>query len=149
MKKAIYLLFLFPLVVGAQYDFDTRYFTINASSLPEIEDLSASSFSLEKEPFIMDKLRTFQMNAENYRQPIDMVTAINDSQRFIERSAYPASIQQQLYGFSVSAGAYQSDGTTTVKNIAYKEMRGLDFLDACPPFGICGRCAPYRVGRGY
>lgn len=149
MSKWIFILVLCPWVGLAQYDFDSRYFTINAESLPEIEDLTSSSFTLNKAPLLATKLKTFQMNAENYRQPVDMAAVVNDNQKFIQRKVDVLPLQLKALGIKPGNGLYQSDGSSGVKNIVYKEVRGLDILNPCPPFGICPRCAPYRVGRGY
>ncbi|PKA84391.1 hypothetical protein ATE92_2579 [Ulvibacter sp. MAR_2010_11] len=149
MKKSVLLLLFLPVFAMAQYDFDTRYFTITAESLPEIEDLTAPSFSLEKGPTFSTKLKTFQMNVDNYRQPVDMATAVNDGDKYIQRNVDVGPLQQKLLGSVGVKPGYQTDGTTTVKNIAYKEVRGLNLMDPCPPYGICSRCAHYRVGRGY
>ncbi len=149
MKRGVFLLLFFPLLASAQYDFDTRYYTITSESLPEIEELTSAPFSLEKGPSITKKLKTFQMNAENYRQPVDMATAVNENQKFVQRKVDIAPLQEQFFGLRGGNKMYQADGATGVKNIAYKEVRGLNILDPCPPVGICPRCAPYRVGRGY
>lgn len=140
---------LCPWLGLAQYDFDSRYFTIDAESLPEIEDLTASSFTLNKAPLLPAKLKTFQMNAENYRQPVDMATVVNENQKFVQRKVDVLPLQFKALGIKPGNSIYQSDGSSGVKNIVYKEVRGLDILDPCPPFGVCARCAPYRVGRGY
>ncbi|WP_339831832.1 hypothetical protein [uncultured Altibacter sp.] len=150
MRNVLYLLFLLPFLASAQYDFETRYFTITAESLPEIEDLTTASFSLDNAPVLSTKLKTFQMNTENYRQPVDMITAIAENENFVQRKVDTAPLLQKEFGFTVTGqGVYPADAASGVKNIAYKEVRGLDLLDPCPPVGICSRCAPYRVGRGY
>lgn len=149
MKKGLLLLALFPWMTYAQFDFDTRYFTINAKSLPEVEELSKSSFSISNAPVLTKKIKTFRMNTDNYRETVEMAIAINESQRFIKPKVDVSSIQQKYFSYVNKNIPYNSAGNTGVKNIAYKEVRGLDFLDPCPPIGICPRCAPYRIGRGY
>lgn len=145
MKKiGLILLLLLPLLASAQYDFETRYFTIEATSLPEIEDLT--TFSLETAPKFFGKVPTFKMNLENYRQPVNMGVAVLESQNFVESSL--ALDLNSDYGFATK-GQYISDGKTTVKNLVYKESRGLGLLSPCPPYGICARCAPFRINRGY
>jgi hypothetical protein len=134
MKKWIFLLFLFPLSTVAQYDFETRYFTINAESLPEVEDLL--SFTLSPSPLVKRNLNEFQMNAENYRKPVDMATAMESRKNYEAQTFDVSSIRITAYGFGDTA-QYSADSSTKIKNIAYKEQRGLDFLDPCPPFGIC------------
>ncbi len=145
MKKiGLFVLFLLPMLASAQYDFETRYFTIKATSLPEIEDLT--TFSVETAPKFFAKVPTFKMNRENYRQPVNMGEAVLESQNYIE-----SSLEIDLnsnYGFA-KKGEYVSDGKTTVKNLVYQESRGLDLLSPCPPYGICARCAPFRINRGY
>ena len=150
MRKWLFAFFIIPLIANAQYDFDSRYFTMNAASLPEIESLTAASFSLKKVPFLSKKLKTFQMNSNNYRQPVEMAVVVSDNQKFMQREVDVRTIEQQFFGFSTGGNfQYQADGATGVKNIVYKDVRGLDMLDPCPPIGICSRCAPYRIGRGY
>ena len=149
MRKGLFLLAMLPWMVSAQFDLDTRYFTINSESLPVIEDFSESSFSLDNAPVLSKKIKTLRMTTENYRQPVEMATAIMDNQKFIQRKVDVVTLQQKFFGNSNSKIPYNSVGTSGVKNIAYKEVRGLDLLDPCPPIGICPRCAPYRIGRGY
>lgn len=149
MKKGFLLILLLPWIASAQFDFETRYFTINASSLPEIDELSKSSFSISNAPVLSKKIKTFRMTADNYRETVEMAIAINENQKFISPKADVSSLQKKYFSYVNKNIPYNSAGNTGVKNIAYKEVRGLDFLDPCPPIGICPRCAPYRIGRGY
>jgi hypothetical protein len=137
---------MLPLALWSQTDFNTRYFTITAKSLPEVDALS--SFDFNTTPFVKRSLKEFQMNAENYRQSVDMASVVNDDYARAPQNVNIKAIESKYYNFGNSSG-YVTDGTTRVKNTVYKEMRGLSFVDACPPFGICPRCAPYRVGQGY
>jgi len=131
----------------SQNDFSTRYFTINSNSLPQLEELTIYSFKAEAS-FKKIGLNDFQMNVDNYRANVDMVSAIQTEQAYVPANVNVKEIQSEFYGFGGSSN-YLSDGKTRVTNSVYKEMRGLDLMDPCPPFGICARCAPYRVGRGF
>ena len=135
---------LFPALAVAQYDFDTRYFTMDATALPEIESLT--TFSLATTSKFSKKLPTFKMSRENYQQPVNMFEAVTSQQQYVN-----SELQIMLDAKEYGSGGYQTDGTTTVTNLAYKEATrgGLDFVSPCPPTGICPRCAPYRVGRGF
>ena len=148
MKKLVLLLFLLPVVAVSQYDFETRYFTIDASSLPEVDDLV--SISLFKTPTPLNyKVPDFKVNENNYRTPVDMMTAISEKERFFNRKQeYDVSAIQSQYA-GIGGTKVLSDGKTTVTNTVYKEARGLQLVDPCPPVGICPRCAPYRIRRGY
>lgn len=146
MKKYLIILLFFPCLLVGQTDFNTRYFTITSESLPEIEELS--TFTFNTTPFVKRSLNEFQMNEDNYRRSVDMASVVNDEYNRTPQNVNIKEIQSKYYSFGNSSG-YVSDGTTRVENTVYKEMRGLSFVDACPPFGICPRCAPYRVGRGY
>jgi len=146
MKKWSFILILLPLTCFSQLGFETRYFTINSESLPRVEDLS--NFTFNKTPFVKRSLNEFQMNANNYRKTVDMALVVNKENNYVSGNVNIASIQSEFYRFGTPTN-YLSDGTTRVKNTVYKEMKGLDLLSSCPPYGICARCASYRVGRGY
>jgi hypothetical protein len=157
MKIYSFLLFFLPCVVLAQYDFDSRYFTINASSLPEIGPVNdftksvsfASKFSLDAAPEIVNKTTpSFKLTTQNYRTPVDMATAVSQRTRFIDTESEVTPIKAKTYGFTGYSG-YNADKSSGVKNAVYKEQKGLNLLDPCPPIGICPRCAPYKVARGY
>lgn len=147
MKKLLLLLLLLPSIALAQYDFDTRYFTIEADALPDIESLT--NFSLEKGPAFSEKLPTFNlMTRTTFWQPVDMVGAIGESRKFISSKVEINPVNAKVYGLNGFSG-YADDAASGVDNSVYKEVRGLDLLGDCPPYGICARCAPYRVNRGY
>ncbi len=154
MKRILLLVLLIPLLASAQYDLETRYFTINAESLPDIDRTTnfldfakptEGSFKLDVIPTFSETLRSISLNSQNYWEPVDMMAALNSTQTFLDKKLTVSPLNTSVYGFS----GYSSDGSTTVKNIVYKEASGLNFLDPCPPFGICPRCAHYRVNRGY
>ncbi len=150
MKKWFFIFALIPGISIAQYDFDTRYFTIDAGSLPDVEELT--SFDLQFETpssFDIDALKNYdKVTANNYWQPVDMAKAVDEIERYQQNEFDLNRLQSKMFARGGTA-QYGTDAASAVKNTVYREQRGLDFLDPCPPFGICSRCAPYRVGRGF
>jgi len=160
MKKLLYyFLFLLPFLTIAQYDFDSRYFTITESSLPEAPNFddspqlltstkeTSSTFLLDSTPTFEATLRSLRISSSNYWEPVDMMNALEPSKTYVNPNISFEPIKKDKKGFSVSV--YASDGSTRVKNTVYKEVRGLNLMDPCPPIGICPRCAPYKMNRGY
>jgi hypothetical protein len=158
MNKLIcLLLILMPSLLVAQYDFDTRYFTINAESLPEAPQFSksfglsndakesAGTFTLDATPTFSATLNSLKINSSNYWEPVDMMNAVSVTNNYVSTNLNVAPIKAGNFGFAV----YTSDNSSKVKNTVYAEVRGLDLLSPCPPYGICPRCAPYRFARGY
>lgn len=140
-------MFILPLAASAQYDFENRFLRMEANALPEVESLSNISLYNGPSTSYSTKLKTFQMNARNYRQQVDMMAVVESQSSFIRQDYDLSFLQDQFYGSSEEG--YQSDGATRVKNTVYQEVRGLDLVNSCPPTGICARCAPYRLGRGF
>ena len=134
----------------AQYDFESRYFTISSESLPDIPELSAFEIDFgTKRDFSIRNITDFnKVTSNNYWEAVDMSAAIEKQEKFKSNSNYNVKALQQKFAVSGNQ-QYSADGSTKVTNFVYKEQRGLDMLDSCPPFGICPRCAPYRLGRGY
>ena len=139
---------MIPLLALGQNDFDTRYFTINSESLPSVEELTIVNFDPPLKQEKTNLKNFFNISVDNYRSSVDMAGAIADDLQPTRSFVDIQEIQSDFYGFGADPN-YRSDGKTRVKNTVYREMRGLSLLDPCPPFGICGRCAPYRVGRGF
>ena len=144
-------LFIFPIFVFAQNDLESRFFTISSESLPVVESLSAdASFSLDSAPSLFNTpLRTFKMNVQNYRESVDMMTAIANKERFVTRDMNVAALNSKYTGLGGNE-QYQSDGSTTVYNRVYKESRGLDLfspynLNSYNSNYICESCLPYRA----
>lgn len=145
MKKLLFLVLLLPALAVAQNDFETRYFTINATSLPDVTDLM--EFSFDESPIVKRSLNEFDMNVQNYRKPVDMASVVGAQKRSFATKEYSIEgLQSQYNGFG-SAAQYSPDGSTQLVNPVYKDMSGFNAADTCPPFGICPRCAHYRVGR--
>ncbi|MFT4849425.1 MAG: hypothetical protein ACI83B_001967 [Sediminicola sp.] len=161
-KQVLMLLILLPLFSYGQFDFDTRYFTINATSLteaPQFELLPkfgntlslsnkkeerSGSYYLDNTPTFAATLNSFKMSSSNYWEPVDMMNAVSNSSNRLQTNWDIENLKPETYGNS----SYSADGASKVKNSVYMEVRGLDLLSPCPPYGICPRCAPYRA-RGY
>lgn len=135
MKRFVYLLVLIPALSWAQYDFETRYFTMDAEALPEM-----SSFNIdfgEKNVFQKIDIRNYnQVTVENYWQPVDMVSALEKDDSMLNApNINVPGLQQRQFGFSVSVNGNNSqDGSSSygVKNTVYKESRGYFY---CSPSG--------------
>ncbi len=150
MKTVAFLLCLFPALVFGQYDFETRYFTIDAATLPEVPEIT--SFQLNWNLSASSEIKSFsdfnRVTANNYWEAVDMAAALEEKDSFKKAEVSVKALNQKFSALGGNA-QYQSDGSTKVRNQVYKEQRGLDLIDPCPPFGICPRCAPYRIGRGF
>lgn len=150
MKKLLNIILFIPIALSAQYDFDTRYFTISAASLPEIPEVSSLEIEFGKsKDFKITSLSDFnKVTANNYWEAVDMSQALEKKENYKKAEFNTKALQQKFTAFAGNS-QYNTDGSTKVVNTVYKEQRGLDFMDPCPPFGICPRCAPYRIGRGF
>jgi hypothetical protein len=122
-----------------QYDFETRYFTMNAESLPNTQELSSFDIDFgEKHSFIKMHISDFnKVTANNYWLPVDMMGAI-EGERLLTESPMVnlPKLNQKEFGFSVSVKGNNSfDGTSSnygVQNTVYKESRSVYF---CAPSG--------------
>ena len=150
MKKLLLLLFLFPLFASAQLDFESNKYKLDFVSLPEVESLMSTSLLSSNSDFskkVSKKLPSFKMNKNNYREPVSMYDAMAANENYV-KSDIQISLDPKEYGVFGNS-SYSADGSTKVKNIAYKDAsRGFLFADSCPPYGVCPRCAPYRI-NGY
>lgn len=142
MKKNLVFIFLFiPILSWSQYDFETRYFTIDESSLPEVNVLE--SFTEINTKSFLTKLPDFKMNDNNFQKEVNMGEVLYDSEKYVNSNYEVKAIDVKKFGFSTAQ--YEADASSPVKNIVYKPASG----DPCPPFGICAKCAPFRLGRNY
>lgn len=139
MKRILYALIFLPLVAIGQYDFESRYFTMNAESLPDTQELSTFDIDFgEKRNFKKMHITDFnKVTAKNYWLPVDMMTALEQESVL---TSYPAvnlpALNQKEFGFSVSVnGSNSFDGTSShgVRNTVYKESRSVYF---CGPSGV-------------
>ncbi|MFC7357448.1 hypothetical protein ACFQO1_07100 [Jejudonia soesokkakensis] len=146
MKKIVFLFILFPMLAIAQYDLESRFFSISSESLPVVESFSPdASFSLDSAPSLFNTpLKTFKMNVENYRESVDMMTAIANKDRFVTRDIDVEALNSKYSGLGGTA-QYKPDGTTRVYNRVYRESRGLDLFSPYQNNFVCESCLPYRV----
>ena len=136
MKKiALLILLCLPVVGLAQYDFETRYFTITADALPDVEAETLVAFT--NTPSFVSKFNAFKMNRTNYRVQVEMSQVVEKSQQYVStRLELPSPVKTQRVGIGVTVrGSNSFDGLNVrsrVRNIAYQEMRGPFF---CSPYG--------------
>ncbi|MDC8004632.1 hypothetical protein POV27_11275 [Aureisphaera galaxeae] len=150
MKKLCYFLLFLPALVWGQYDFETRYFKIDATSLPDTSLEPSLDLDFDSTPKFQKSIQDyFKVTVDNYYQPVSMTEAYAQTNEYQNNGISAEELQAQYGNYSGGTAQYGADGATKVKNTVYKEQRGLDFLDPCPPFGVCARCAPYRIGRGF
>ena len=118
---------MLPLMAISQNDFESRYLKIDAATLPAIEEIS--SITLYTGPNIYStKLKTFQMNAQNYRQQVDMMAVMNRQSEYLDLEwEHAPKVRERKFGFSVSVDGNNSwDGFNAgnaLRNPAYQEMR--------------------------
>lgn len=124
MKKLLFIVLLFPLIAAAQLDFESNKFKLDVVKLPEIESLMTTSLPSNSDfsNKYSKKLPSFKLNKDNYREPVSMFEAISNSQQ--APSNIQISLDPREYGIFGGNGSYAADGSTSVKNIAYKESRG-------------------------
>ncbi len=125
MKKLLFLLLLFPLITSAQLDYESNKFKLDFVKLPEVESLmstslpSNSSFSKN----ISKKLPSFKLSKENYREAVSMFDVMATNESYVE-SDIKISLDPKEYGVYGGNSSYSADGSTSVKNISYKESQG-------------------------
>lgn len=121
----LFFLLFFPLVASAQLDFESNKFKLDFVKLPDVESLmstslpSNSSFSKK----ISNKLPSFKMDKNNYRQPVSMYEAMAANQNYVQ-SDIQISLDPKEYGVYGGNSSYSADGSTKVKNMVYEEARG-------------------------
>jgi hypothetical protein len=124
MKHVLILLFLCPLATFAQKDFESRYFTIAATTQTELPTPALSAFqkkvktSIYKQSLFSD-FTNQQVTAQNFWQPVDMVASTQDRQPYTRVSLERLQSgfgRNQLYG-------YQTDGKTRVRNEVYQDQQ--------------------------
>lgn len=149
MKKWLFFSFLFPLAVSAQLDFESYKGKLNFVELPVVPDVFDTPISILKSKTATTRFSNFQLNRHNFREPVNMMEAMIAAESFQETSI-ELSIDPREYGVYGGNSSYSADSATKVKNTAYKDAaRGFFVADHCPPFGMCPRCAPYRMGRRF
>ena len=146
MKRIVFILVLFPLLALGQYDMETRYFTMDASSLPDTEELSSFDIDFgENRSFQKMHITDFnKVTSSNYWQAVDMMAALEAEQNLVTAPNIDLpKLNQKEFGITVSVnGSNSFNGTsrTRVRNTVYQESRPVFF------------CAPnafnFNRGRG-
>ncbi len=125
MKKLLFILLLLPLITFAQLDFESNKFKLDVVKLPQIESLMTSSLPSNSNfsNKYSKKLPSFKLSKENYREPVSMFDVMATNQSYV-KSDIQISLDPSEYGVYGGNSSYSADGSTSVKNIAYKESRG-------------------------
>lgn len=144
-KGLILLCFLLGLTVHAQ-DQDSFVIDFGAFVLEEQPDIFSEEYNFTYTGSYPLTPLNFETDLDSFWEPVDMMAAVNTRNRQQRRAVELRPINVKSYGFSTRS-LYAEDGQSKVRNIAYRDMRGLQILDPCPPVGICWRCAPYRSIR--
>ncbi|SRX54934.1 hypothetical protein [Aequorivita sp. CIP111184] len=146
MKKLLFLLLLLPLITSAQLDFESNKFKLDFVKLPEIESLMTNSLPSESNftNKYSKKLPSFKLSKDNYREPVSMFDAMASNESYV-KSNIQISLDPREYGVYGGNASYSADGSTSVKNIAYKESRGFLRPELMPySYGVFQR--PRRSG---
>jgi len=139
MKKLLFFLFVFPVLAIGQSDFDTQYFTIEATPSPEIKSLELVPYKMfgEKKEFGNISLSKYTLapirfSTNTHWQAVDMVEASNKDNNFIdsnsvENSPFTAQLNNQfaqpgLQGVN-KFKVYNDDEFSPVENSVYKDQR--------------------------
>src|SRR5699024_6193031 len=150
MKKIWLLFFLFPLFATAQLDFESYRGKLNFVELPAVKEVVSNPFlnaKPNKSTGSLRKLPSIRLSKDNFREPVSVFDAMAASENFV-KSDLKVTINPREYSVYGGNSSYPPDGSTRVTNSVYKDAaRGFFYSDACPPYGICPRCAPYRIGR--
>ncbi|MDC7995399.1 hypothetical protein [Altibacter sp. HG106] len=134
MKRLLCILLLLPASMVAQYDFETKFFKIEATALPEIAEISTWKLRTERTSSFSTKLKTLRMNTQNYRLPVDMATAMEQQHGYVSPD-FDTSKLEAAYGNLGTDKNYVSDGKTKVRNPVYTDMRNVSYRPAFTPFG--------------
>lgn len=100
-----------------------------------------------------NKLPSFRLSKENYREPVSMSEAMSTTQNYVE-SNIQTNLNAKYYGISAGNSSYSADGSTKVRNIVYKDMsRGFNYPDFYTTngfgVGVYRSYSPYGIGRSY
>ncbi len=137
---------LLPVLALGQYDMETRYFIMDASSLPNTEELSSFDIDFgEKRSFQKMHITDFnKVTSSNYWQAVDMMAALEAEQNLVTAPNIDLPrLNEKEFGITVSVnGSNSFNGTSRqrVRNTVYQESRPVFF------------CAPnafyFNRGRG-
>ncbi len=112
-------------MTSAQLDFESNKFKLDFVKLPEVESLINTSLysnsALNKKT--TNKLPSFKMNKNNYREPVSMYEAMEGSVSYVQ-SNIEISLDPKEYGIYSGNSNYKPDGATRVRNTVYKDASG-------------------------
>ncbi|MAT90341.1 MAG: hypothetical protein CMC35_06570 [Flavobacteriaceae bacterium] len=148
MRWLVFLVILFPSLAGAQSDFESNFIRIEATALPEIEDLSSWKLRTKTTMSFSTKLKTLRMNTQNYRLPVDMAAAMEQQHGYVSPDFDMSKLDAAYRNVGADA-TYVSDGKTKVKNTVYTDMRNLSYRPAFTPFGYYSRNSVFSIDQGY
>lgn len=124
MKYIRSILLLLPLLGISQNDFESRYFTIAATTETELPTPALSAFekkaqtSMYKQSLFSD-FTNQQVTAQNYWQSVDMVATSENRQ-----PNGRVSLERLESGFNhKKVYGYQTDGKTRVRNEVYLDQQ--------------------------
>jgi hypothetical protein len=151
-----------PLLSFSQNDFETRYFTIDATSLEELPSIPSildtmpetkGSFTLGEAPSYQDALNANSININNYWQPVDIASAMTSKTITYSNKKFSTSkLQEKQFGISISGNGGNttfdfSDGQTQVRNEVYQEQRTPFLLNPYNQQQTYYNRNPFRVNR--
>ncbi len=133
---------LLSLAGFSQNDFESRYYTIDVESLPDIpqapsllmeldkiKNTKESQFTLGASPSYSETRNNTTINSTNYWQPVDMTEALVSSTVPYNNSQFKTQqLQNKQFGFSISGNGGETtfdfgDGETKVQNSVYSNQR--------------------------
>ncbi|MEM7186846.1 MAG: hypothetical protein AAF466_09320 [Bacteroidota bacterium] len=138
MKRFVFILLFAPLAAFGQFDIETRYFTMDANSLPDTRELSSFDIDFgEDRSFKKMHITDFnKVTAQNYWQAVDMMSVLEQEQNLVSAPDINLpKLNQKEFGFSVSVnGSNSNNGTTShgVRNTVYQEARPVFFCSPSP-----------------
>jgi hypothetical protein len=166
MKIPCYIFLLISFVSFSQNDFDSRYYTIDGESLPEIPQIPTllmelnkskniinGSFTLGASPSYQETRNTFTISSSNYWQPVDMTQALASKKVPYDNSQFKVQqLQKKQFGFSVSGNGGETsfdfgDGETRVQNSTYQNQQRPFYIEEPQRRAFRPRAYPfYRNG---
>lgn len=164
MKITLYLFLIISFVGFGQNDFESRYYTINAESLPDVPQVptllmelnknkktTKGTFTLGASPSYQETKNEFTINSSNYWQPVDMTQALTSNTVPYDNSQFTVNqLQKKQFGFTISGNGGETtfdfgDGESRVQNSVYTKQRPFYIEE---PTRRIYRPRPYPFYRG-
>ncbi len=138
MKKLVFILFILPVLAIGQSDFDTQYFSIEATPSPEIKSLELVPYKVfgDRQNFgnisvFTPSLAPVSVSTNDYWQPVDMIEASTKDNNFIDsrptgNNPFAARLNSQFVQPGLQGPnrfkAYSDDEYSRVNNSVYKSQ---------------------------